>query len=226
MLLLVHTLSYKFAHVGVKDATFVVANELTMTSSDYNFLEEEFKNRQVKSGSVLISEPFLHDDNFSRTVILINEHNEKGSFGLILNRPLGKNLSDVVEGFGEVPIPLYSGGPVDLDTLHVIHTIGPQVPGSVLISEKLFWGGDIEYLRTLAANGNLDPQAVKFFIGYSGWMSNQLDAEIKVKSWVVTTLTPEEIFNLPPEDMWRSCLESLGGKFKEWLNFPVDPILN
>lgn len=204
----------------------VADDELIMTSSYYNFLGSEFKNKEVKAGKVLISEPFLNDNNFSRSVVLITEHNEKGSFGLILNKPIEKNLSDIVSGFDNVQIPLFAGGPVDHNTLHVIHSIGLEVPGAIQISENLFWGGDFDYLRTLDEAHNLYPQMVKFFIGYSGWMSNQLDAEIKAKSWVVTTLKPEEVFNLPPEDMWNLCLQSLGGKFKEWLNFPVDPILN
>lgn len=204
----------------------MVDNDVIMTSSNYNFLDAEFKNKKVKAGNVLISEPFLNDNNFSRSVVLITEHNEKGSFGLILNKPLHKKLSEIISGFDNVQIPLFAGGPVDLNTLHVVHSIGIEVPGTIQISENLFWGGDFDYLRTLDENHSLDPQTVKFFIGYSGWMSNQLDAEIKAKSWVVTTLKPEEVFNLPPEDMWNSCLESLGGKFKEWLNFPVDPILN
>lgn len=203
-----------------------VDNDVIMTSNSYNFLGAEFKNKDVKAGNVLISEPFLNDSNFSRTVVLITEHNEKGSFGLILNRPLNKNLADIVSGFDNVLIPLFTGGPVDLNTLHVIHSIGLEVPGTIQVSENLFWGGDFDYLRTLAESHSLDPQTVKFFIGYSGWMANQLNAEIKAKSWVVTNLKPERIFNLPPEDMWNLCLESLGGKFREWLNFPVDPILN
>jgi len=203
-----------------------VDNDVIMTSNSYNFLGAEFKNKDVKAGNVLISEPFLNDSNFSRTVVLITEHNEKGSFGLILNRPLNKNLADIVSGFDNVLIPLFTGGPVDLNTLHVIHSIGLKVPGTIQVSENLFWGGDFDYLRTLAESHSLDPQTVKFFIGYSGWMANQLNAEIKAKSWVVTNLKPERIFNLPPEDMWNLCLESLGGKFREWLNFPVDPILN
>ena len=175
-----------------------VDNDVIMTSNSYNFLGAEFKNKDVKAGNVLISEPFLNDSNFSRTVVLITEHNEKGSFGLILNRPLNKNLADIVSGFDNVLIPLFTGGPVDLNTLHVIHSIGLEVPGTIQVSENLFWGGDFDYLRTLAESHSLDPQTVKFFIGYSGWMANQLNAEIKAKSWVVTNLKPERIFNLPP----------------------------
>jgi putative transcriptional regulator len=120
----------------------VVDNDVIMTSSNYNFLDAEFKNKEVKAGNVLISEPFLNDNNFSRSVVLITEHNEKGSFGLILNKPLHKKLSEIISGFENVQIPLFAGGPVDLNTLHVVHSIGFEVPGTIQISENLFWGGD------------------------------------------------------------------------------------
>ena len=86
-----------------------VDNDVIMTSNRYNFLGAEFKNKDVKAGNVLISEPFLNDSNFSRTVVLITEHNEKGSFGLILNRPLNKNLADIVSGFDNVLYSIVTG---------------------------------------------------------------------------------------------------------------------
>lgn len=197
-----------------------------MDSSNYKFLGDEFQNRDVKSGDVLISEPFLNDDNFSRSVVLITEHNNKGSFGLVLNKPIKMNLSELLTGFEGVFIQLFNGGPVEHNTLHFIHSLGMQVPGTKPLSEKLFWGGDFDYLRLLVQKKQLDPLQIKFFIGYSGWIENQLEEEVSLNSWVVTSLKAEDIFNLPPEGMWNYCLESLGGKFKEWLNFPVDPILN
>jgi len=198
-----------------------------MGITSYSFLGSEFTNRDVKRGSVLISEPFLSDDNFSRTVVLITEHNEKGSFGLVLNRPYEKkSLDKLVDGFENSPIPLFLGGPVEHNTLHFVHSLGHQVPSTIQISEHLFWGGDFEYLRLLSATRQLDPTKFKFFIGYSGWMPNQLNEEVKAKSWVVTNLKPDHIFQLPSDAMWSECLKSLGGKFKEWLNFPVDPKLN
>lgn len=197
-----------------------------MTSINYDFLGAEFKNMEVKVGNILISEPFLMDDNFSRSVILITEHNNAGSFGLVLNKPLGRNLSDVVDGFESSPIPLFVGGPVDRNTLHVVHSIGDEVPGSIKIADNLFWGGDFGYLKTMSRDLRLDAHSVKFFIGYAGWVADQLNEEILAKSWVVASLGIVDIFNLPPDEMWSACVESLGGKFKEWLNFPVDPSLN
>jgi len=197
-----------------------------MNSSTYKFLGDEFQNRHVKSGTVLISEPFLNDDNFSRSVVLITEHSSKGSFGLVLNKPISKNLSELLIGFDDVFIPLFSGGPVEQNTLHFIHSLGMQVPSTIPLSNNLFWGGDFDYLRLLVEKKQLDPMKIKFFIGYSGWVEHQLEEEIELNSWVVTNLNADDIFNLPPASLWSYCLESLGGKFKEWLNFPVDPILN
>ena len=81
-------------------------------------------------GSLLVSEPFLLDSYFKRAVVLLSEHDEKGTLGFILNKPTDVKLNDAVDDFPDFDVPLYFGGPVETDTLFYIHTIGPMLEGA------------------------------------------------------------------------------------------------
>jgi Putative transcriptional regulator len=197
-----------------------------MLNGNLGFYGVDFDAKEVKSGSILISEPLLLDSNFSRSVVLITEHSPLGAFGLVLNKPLKKRISDVIDGFGSVNFPLYSGGPVDKDTLHFIHSLGDRVQGSIKVGENLYWGGNFEDLQEMAKLGILSAGQVRFFIGYSGWMANQLENELKEKSWVVSNISSTEIFFTQPDDLWEQSVRMLGQKFNIWLNYPADPIYN
>ncbi|HSR18184.1 MAG TPA: YqgE/AlgH family protein, partial [Ignavibacteriaceae bacterium] len=107
-------------------------------------------------GSLLISEPFLLDSYFKRSVVLIGEHDEHGTIGFILNKPTDVKINDAVEDFPYFDAPLYFGGPVDTDSLFYIHTIGTKLEGAKEIVKGVFWGGDYNQLKFL-----IDTQQVK-----------------------------------------------------------------
>ena len=88
-------------------------------------------------GSLLISEPFLLDSYFKRTVVLLSEHDSKGTLGFILNKPTDVKLNDAVEDFPEFDAPLYFGGPVETDTLFYIHTVGLLLEGAKEITSGI-----------------------------------------------------------------------------------------
>lgn len=189
-------------------------------------LRLKYKNKELKEGSILLSEPLLPDENFSRTVVLICEHNDKGTVGLVLNRITISKLSDVVDGFDSVDLPLYNGGPVERDVLQFIHTIGPEVPETTCIGEGIYWGGELDYIRDLAKKGTLKASQICFFIGYAGWGKYQLYNEIAEKSWLVSDLDPVPMLTVKSDEMWEYCVRNLGEAFRIWLNCPVNPILN
>ncbi len=180
-----------------------------------------------RKGGLLISEPFLPDPNFERTVVLICEHNEEGSVGFVLNKPSILKFDEAVEdvdGFSET---LFVGGPVQQDTLHFIHRCGDILEGSIPVTDDIFWGGNYEQLILMIQNGSLDPGNFKFFLGYSGWAPGQLEDELKQKSWIVINdATAEQVFDIEPKVLWKQILDDLGGKFKIISNFPVDPRMN
>ncbi|MCD4737049.1 MAG: YqgE/AlgH family protein, partial [Bacteroidales bacterium] len=75
-------------------------------------------------GKILISEPFLTDYYFKRSVVLLAEHNEDGSFGLILNKPVNLEFNDILKNFPTFHGQMFLGGPVKTDSLFFIHTLG------------------------------------------------------------------------------------------------------
>ena len=100
------------------------------------------KLQLAHAGSLLISEPFLADSCFKRSVVLLSEHDKHGTLGFILNKPTDLKLNEAVEDFPEFNVPLYFGGPVDTETLFYIHTLGNKLEGSREIAAGVFWGGD------------------------------------------------------------------------------------
>lgn len=178
-------------------------------------------------GSLLISEPFLPDPNFERTVVLLCENNEEGSFGFVLNKMSVLTFEDVIEEVQGFQQPLYVGGPVQQDTLHFLHRMGDELEGSMHIVNDLYWGGNFEQLMTMINTGTISSGDFKFFIGYSGWSAGQLEEELKGNSWIVSeSANGGQIFDQHPENMWKDVLQSMGGRYKVIANYPIDPRLN
>lgn len=183
--------------------------------------------KHITKGAILISEPFLKDPNFNRSVVLICEHEtNQGSFGLILNQTSNLNLDDVLEENIYPDIPLYVGGPVQHNTLHYVHRRPDIIDGGITLMEGVTWGGNFQQVKSLLNNGVLSPKDIRCFIGYSGWEEDQLDNELKKDSWIVSSTTSEVIFDTPPENFWRTILKEMGGSFKVLANYPSDPSLN
>lgn len=178
-------------------------------------------------GHLLISEPFLSDPYFKRTVILLCEHsNEDGTFGFVLNKYLDVKLSELVPDFPEITTRIATGGPVEQNSLYFIHTRPDLMLDSKVISENLCVGGDFESLKNYFLNGLIDESEVRFFVGYSGWSAGQLDQEMKEKAWIVAQATVERVMNCHEDHLWESTLKTLGKDFAILANFPEDPNLN
>ncbi len=180
---------------------------------------------QPQKGHLLIAEPFLGDSNFERSVIFLCEHNEQGSFGLVLNQSTSLTLNDVFDTPVSTDFPLYLGGPVEQNTLHFIHRL-PFLEDAIPVGNDLYWSGDFEQLVSLLNVGKITEQDIRFFIGYSGWSAGQLDNEMKRNSWIVSQTDASFIFNTPSKEFWRAVLRRMGGDFKVKSNYPIDPRLN
>jgi putative transcriptional regulator len=177
-------------------------------------------------GKFLISEPFMEDNFFKRSVVFLCDHNEDGSFGFVLNNILSINMKDVMEGFEECEFEVGFGGPVNSSNLYYIHTLGHLLEDSICIQEGLYTGGNFEKLQNLINTGLVGQNQVRFFLGYSGWTAGQLDQEIKDSAWIVTNSAQENIINSKDKELWKNLLNEMGGKFKAIANFPEDPSLN
>ncbi len=181
---------------------------------------------EPEKGKLLISEPFMFDPNFKRTVILLTENNDEGTVGFILNKQTDLTISDIIEEFPLFDAPVYFGGPVQPETLHYVHTKGDLFEDSVEIVEGVYWGGNFELLKSNIESGMISSSDLRFFIGYSGWAPDQLEAEIKEKSWILTPADEESIFSIDSESLWKQVLKEMGKEYEIISNFPENPNLN
>jgi len=178
-------------------------------------------------GDLLISEPYLPDPNFERTVVYLCEHDENGTFGFVLNKKAQVDLKEVLDDAGSYDASLFVGGPVQQDTLHFIHRDQTLGEGSRKVNNGIYWGGDYELLLQLLNTKSIKNEDIKFFVGYSGWSPNQLMDELKEKSWIVLKgASAEMIFEWDNQDLWKECLRTMGGKFRLMSNYPKDPRMN
>ncbi len=178
-------------------------------------------------GRFLISEPFMEDENFQRTVILLVEHGPQGSLGFVLNRQLRHVLADVVEDMPKATVPIFLGGPVEQYSLHYVHRLGGHIPESrEVIPNACWWGGDFEKIKEMVLSEEVDERDILFFMGYSGWAPGQLQRELKQKAWIIAPENSAFVFRDSHEGLWREVLKSLGSKFQVIANYPIDPRLN
>lgn len=185
------------------------------------------KNKEnPEKGKVLIANPFLKDPHFVRSVVLLCEHRDEGSFGFIFNKPFHQTLDELLDDVTFKKIPVYLGGPVQLDTLHFIHQEPGLIEGGIKIIQGVYWGGDFERAIELLNNGVLDDNRIKFFLGYAGWSDGQLENELEEKSWIVAPASLNLLFKQDNKETWQQSLRDLGKDFAILANYPIDPTLN
>jgi len=179
------------------------------------------------AGRLLISEPFMMDPNFKRSVILLTEYSEIGTMGFVLNHISEFMLGDIIPDISYSELPLFKGGPVGNNTLHFIHRCPDKIDGGIEICSGIFWGGDFEAVKHLINNYQLKDEEIRFFIGYSGWTDGQLDRELEEDTWMVADkFNSEMLFTRHEESLWRETVVSLGQRYAHIANFPEDPMLN
>lgn len=181
-------------------------------------------NNKVKKGSIIFSQPLMKDPNFQRSLIFICEHNNEGSFGYVLNEKINTQNLDIE--FNNVIVNnLYLGGPVEKSYLNFIHNL-KNLSDSEEIIDDVYLGGNIdEFIKN--KNLNKNKLKYKFFSGYSGWSSDQLQEEINQNSWIVVNQFNSDIlFKNIDDKFWSVFLSEFGGKNKIFSNYPKDPSLN
>ncbi len=182
---------------------------------------------KLNKGQLLIAEPSIIGDlSFNRAVILLADHNKEGSVGFILNKPLKFKLKDLLPEINS-EFKIYNGGPVEQDNLYFIHNIPDLIKNSIEISNGIFWGGDFELTKELINKGLIKKKNIRFFLGYTGWDSNQLETEMKANSWILTKNVYEnKILNKTSAQFWKERIMDIGGEYLIWSNAPENPILN
>ena len=177
-------------------------------------------------GRLLISDPFLEDDYFKRSVVLLCEHNDQGSFGFVLNHYIDVRIGEIVTSFPDVESKVSMGGPVSTDNVYYIHTLGEVIPGSTEIMDGVYMGGEFESIKEKILMGTMAPKDIRFFVGYSGWSENQLMDELEQKAWIVSQTSGKEIMNTGIDKLWKKTLERQGKKYQIISTFPENFRLN
>jgi putative transcriptional regulator len=176
---------------------------------------------QNLTGSLLVAHPSMLDPNFRRAVLFISSHDHEGAMGVILNRPLEKQVSELV---GEAPpeglenVPVFLGGPVGKNQLMFAMFEWEDANGV-----KLNHNVNVEQAHERVGE---DPSSIRAFVGYAGWSAGQLEAEMKQKAWILqkpsrAALSPDRLPKL-----WFEIMRGLGPWYKLLSAAPDDPSLN
>lgn len=170
---------------------------------------------------LLLAVPQLIDPNFSRAVVLMVEHNDDGSFGLVINQPIEMSAGELLDSLnmpwtGDPEMLVGTGGPVQPDSGWLLHEPVLDLPantsevgngGTLEISPGLLLSTSPESLRKLAES---PPDRLRILLGYSGWGPGQLAAEMSHGSWIHADVDLDIIFDTPTDDIWDRAVRSLG----------------
>lgn len=184
-------------------------------------------SEKLKKGQLLIADPYIiGDTSFARAVILLTAHNQEGSVGFIINKPLKYNINDLIPEI-KSSFKVYNGGPVEQDNLYFIHDVPELIPNSVEISNGIYWGGCFDSVRELINQEKITKNNIRFFLGYTGWDEAQLETEMTQNSWIATTNSHEnKIIGKSTTQFWKEKIIELGGDYLIWSNAPEDPYWN
>jgi putative transcriptional regulator len=177
----------------------------------------------------LIAMPGLQDETFTKSVVYMCEHSERGALGLVINKPTDINLQGL---FDKVDLPLgrhdlvaapvFMGGPVQTDRGFVLHEAlmreGGHQDEAIFASTMTIPGGlEMTTSRDVleAISGGAGPRKVFVSLGYSAWAEGQLESELKENSWLTVKASPELIFDTPIAERYSQALHLLG--VSEWM---------
>ena len=174
------------------------------------------------AGQLLLAHPALADPNFKRTVILLSAHSDDGAMGVVLNRPLGRQLAELNTEFALGPlagVALYGGGPVEPDQLIL-------VSWQWLKHEQAFqlhFGIAPDKAAELIGTPGV---VVRGFLGYAGWGKGQLEREMKQDTWFLTTVDGNHLEHTEGVSLWRNLLGEVDPELRLMAEGPDDPTVN
>ena len=190
---------------------------------------DDFRNKKYGKGSLLVANPVLPDPNFSRTVILLCNHDEQGSFGLIINRTtnlkardLFSNI-DILNAYNE---KIYLGGPVSQSMVFFLYRSSCGIEGLDEVCPGIYLGSSLETLEEFYPKIKNPEQDIRFYLGYSGWSGGQLAREMDQNSWLIQDADAQFVFLDSESMVWPEVVNSLGEKYQYLTKAPVNPQWN
>lgn len=180
------------------------------------------KKAKFLKGQLLLDGGNLAGSWFHRTVVLICEHDEKGAFGLVLNRESGRKVGASIAG--DLPeqvreMAVFIGGPVQPNAMSFLYTDDFLPDGNVLSNISLSHS-----LDDLIAIGDSysATQKIRLFAGYAGWAPGQLESEMERKSWVTHPASAALVFPADPSRLWQQVLAEMGWQYRLLADSPDD----
>ncbi len=189
----------------------------------------EPSNEEYGKGYFLIANPVLPDPNFSRTVVLLCNHDDEGSFGLVINRSAPIDSKEVFAEMGMSEFPsgkIYLGGPVSpSQVFYLCHSEEP-LPELESICDGVYLGMSWELLDNLMTRVKNPEKNIRFYLGYSGWGAGQLAGEMTRLSWLTSAACGEFIFQDNEDGIWKNVVCSLGKDYEYLVQAPINPQWN
>ncbi|MCC6409942.1 MAG: YqgE/AlgH family protein [Planctomycetes bacterium] len=180
-------------------------------------------------GTLLAATPEMLDPNFMHAVVLVCQHANEGAYGLVLNRRseyTTRTLLSEHPTLGRYDHPIYVGGPVQLNSMQILHRAPDHIDGGVELVPGLWIGGELDHVARFIAEQEATEDRVRLLVGYAGWGAGQLDAELAGGSWVPAPCAPEDVFRRDPENLWRDVLRTIRGELEGLENEPPAPEWN
>ena len=192
-------------------------------------------DQPTMAGRLLVAAPMLQEDSFRRSVVFVVDDTEEGTLGVILNRPLGLPVADVVIDWGawaSEPAVMFSGGPVGTGSGIALGVRGPDGPPpgwSPLEGVDPASGpagiGVVDLDDPAPLSGTF-LGGFRVFVGYAGWGAGQLAGEIDEGAWYVLDAVVADVFTTDPGRLWSRVLRRQGGDLALLSTYPDDPAMN
>jgi putative transcriptional regulator len=163
----------------------------------------------------LIAMPGLQDPQFQRSVTYICQHNQQGSLGITINKPINMNLAELF-GYMKIKLentkisnyPVFAGGPVGVNQGFVLHSNDKTWQYSLAINKDFALSSSKDVLQAIALDNG--PELFLIALGYAGWSEGQLEKEIIANSWLNCQATKDILFNLNSNERWHAAAELMG----------------
>ncbi len=193
----------------------------------------EAQGLTLRAGVLLVATPALVDPNFDRTVVLVLDHDENGSLGVVLNRPSPVPVGEVLPDWAEhvaKPGVLFHGGPVSTDSALAVALLPPgseeEPVGFRALFEDTGSAVGIVDLDTPAELLGSAVSGMRVFAGYAGWGASQLETEVEEGSWYVVPALATDPFSGDPERLWMRVLRRQPGELAWVSTRPADATQN
>ena len=164
--------------------------------------------------TLLLAMPQMQDPNFARSVVLLWRHEGEGAIGLVLNRRTDTRVASVVEmdppPLGDSGLEVWVGGPVEPQRGWVLLGYDPSSPDAISVADGMYLSASVDVLRSIIETDPTPARPCRFFLGYAGWGSGQLESELAASAWITVDASRQLVFDTDPELMWEAAIRSLG----------------